>query len=72
LISGWDNGTLSTVRSYEPNRNLITAISNHWGSTPISVYAYENDEIGRRTKRVDNASITNNFGYNIRSEVIEL
>jgi RHS repeat-associated protein len=71
LISGWDNGTLSTVRSYEPNRNLITAISNHWGSTPISVYAYENDELARRTRRVDNASVTNEFGYNIRSEVIE-
>jgi hypothetical protein len=32
LISGWDNGTLSTVRTYEPNRNLITYLGRCIGS----------------------------------------
>jgi hypothetical protein len=73
LLSGWDNGTLSTVRTYEPNRNLITDIETRTGDPQVALsrFHYENDPLGRRTKRVDNASITNNFGYNIRSEVIE-
>ncbi len=28
----------------------------------VSVYAYENDELARRTKRVDNDAVTNDFG----------
>jgi len=74
LISGWDNGTISTVRSYEQNRNLLTDIDNHAGTNLISRFAYENDAIGRRTARVDSTpalpSVTNTFGYNIRSEVV--
>jgi YD repeat-containing protein len=73
LISGWVNGTISTVRSYEPNRNLLTDIDNMAGTNLISRFAYENDVIGRRTVRVDSTpslSVTNNFGYNIRSEVV--
>ncbi len=47
----------------------ITTVSNRWSATPISVYAYENDMLARRTRRVDNAAVTNAFGYNIRSEL---
>jgi RHS repeat-associated protein len=75
LISGYTAGDLTVSRSYEPNRNLITDIENSVRvglvSNPISSFAYQNDTIGRRTKRIDNASVTNAFGYNIRSEVIE-
>jgi YD repeat-containing protein len=71
LISGYTAGDLAVSRSYEPNRNLITGIENMAGTNLISRFAYENDAIGRRTKRIDNASITNSFDYNIRSEVIE-
>jgi RHS repeat-associated protein len=71
MISGYTAGDLTVSRSYEPNRNLITGINNQWGTNLVSSFTYDNDAVGRRTKRVDNASITNSFDYNIRSEVIE-
>jgi len=60
------------TRSYEPQRNLIAAISNYWNSSSVSSFAYENDALGRRTRRLDTApalSATNVFAYNRRSEV---
>jgi YD repeat-containing protein len=71
LISGWSNGILSTVRCYEPNRDLITVVENHAGADLISRFDYENDAIGRRTQRIDSgsATATNAFGYNPRSEL---
>jgi RHS repeat-associated protein len=74
LIAGYDiavgSNTFSARKAYESNRNLITAVSNLWDSTPVSVYDYSNDALARRTKRVDNSSVTNDFGYNVRSELI--
>jgi hypothetical protein len=75
LLAGWEitsggsAATLTVRRQYEANRDLILSVSNLWGNTPISVCAYENDELARRTRRVDNASVTNDFGYNLRSEL---
>ncbi|MEI7900704.1 MAG: RHS repeat-associated core domain-containing protein [bacterium] len=63
---------LSQTRSFEPTRDLVTAISNRWNGSPISAYAYENDALGRRVVRTDEQnglSATNLFGYNARSEV---
>ncbi len=61
------------TRSYEPNRNLITSITNSFNGNLISAFDYANDEIGRRTARLDSqlagVAITNAFGYNTRSEV---
>ncbi|MDZ4185134.1 MAG: RHS repeat-associated core domain-containing protein, partial [Desulfuromonadales bacterium] len=58
------------ARSYETHRDLITTIENTWGTNQISRFDYTNDELARRTRRVDNGAVTNDFGYNIRSEVI--
>lgn len=44
-------------------------IANAWNGTPISNFDYVNDSLARRTKRVDNSAVTNDFGYNLRSEV---
>jgi RHS repeat-associated protein len=52
-------------RTYEQNRDLITAVSNHVNPVLISAYDYANDAAGRRVSR--NAD---SFGYNARSEVI--
>ena len=61
------------TRSYEPNRNLITAVTNSFNGNLISAFDYANDAIGRRTARLDSqpagVAITNAFGYNARSEV---
>jgi RHS repeat-associated protein len=76
LISGWSNGILETVRTYEPTRDLITAVENRAGPDLISRFDYENDPLARRTARIDHSgagvspAITNAFGYNIRSEVV--
>jgi len=42
-------------------------------NTTISQYNYTNDEIGRRTQRIDTMinSTTNTFGYNSKSELID-
>lgn len=39
-----------SVRSFEANRDLVTAVENRWGATPVTVsnYAYENDSLARR------------------------
>ena len=69
-----NDGDLTQTRVYEPDRNLIAAISNAAGGTVVSVYGYGNDDLGRRTNRVDSgtaftAATTNDFGYNTRSEL---
>jgi RHS repeat-associated protein len=48
---------------------LLVAVSNLWNATPVSTFAYGNDALARRTHRVDNAAVTNEFGYNPRSEL---
>jgi len=73
LLSGWTamGSGVTVTRNYEPNRNLLTGISNGAGSTLISGFDYVNDAAGRRTLRIDEGSAvaTNVFGYNSRSEL---
>ncbi|MBA4387216.1 MAG: hypothetical protein C0404_04490 [Verrucomicrobia bacterium] len=70
LIAGWSNGIVSTVKSYESNRSLLTQVKN-MGTNLISQFDYVNDQLGRRTQRIDagSAVATNAFGYNTRSEL---
>jgi RHS repeat-associated protein len=59
-------------KNYEPNRDLITTISNTFGTATISAFGYENDAFGRRTARTDTTptlTVNNAFGYNLKSEV---
>lgn len=56
-------------REYEAERDLIAVVSNWWDQTN-SFFAYDNDGVGRRTRRVDSGRITNEFGYNTRSELV--
>ena len=72
MLVGWSsNGGMSFHRTFEPNRDLVASITNAWNGVAVSSFAYTNDEIGRRTARVDSGSTQNSFGYNIRSEVVE-
>ena len=61
----------SVSPAYEPNRDLLTQVLNTSGTNLISRFDYVNDAVGRRTRRIDSASLTNVFGYNIRSELVE-
>ncbi|MDD2230897.1 MAG: hypothetical protein PHY48_16030, partial [Candidatus Cloacimonetes bacterium] len=63
-------------KSFELNRNLVTAIINSVGSVPsvVSSFDYTNDALGRRTARSDyyinrGSTEANTFGYNTFSEV---
>ncbi len=63
-------------RSFEPRRDLITSIENNWGTTPtlVSKYAYENDNLARRTSVVRTGSAFDTsrvelWGYNTRNEL---
>jgi RHS repeat-associated protein len=78
LISGYtatqpvSSFEFQVSKSYEPNRDLITTVSNKFGSTTISAFGYENDGFGRRTARTDTTptlTVNNAFGYNLKSEV---
>ena len=60
----------SWTRTFEANRNLIAAVENRYGTSQISRFDYDNDPLARRTRRVDNLNVTNDFGYNARSEVV--
>lgn len=59
----------SASYAYEPNRNLKTQVLNQWGTNVVSQFDDVNDPIGRRTQRIDTLSVTNDFGYNARSEL---
>jgi len=61
----------SVSRSYETHRDLLACVSNGVGATYISAFNYQNDVLGRRTQRIDSGSavVTNEFGYNPRSEL---
>lgn len=71
LTPGGSASPLTVSRSYEQHRNLISALTNAWDGTPVSAFDYAYDAIGRRTRRVDSAYVTNVFGYNIQSELTE-
>ena len=47
--------------SYEPHRDLLTAVTN----ATYSTYVYANDLLGRRTSKNDEQ-----YGYNVRDELI--
>ena len=49
--------------SYEPHRDLLTAVTN----ATYSTYIYTNDLLGRRTSKNDEQ-----YGYNIRDELISV
>ena len=70
LLAGWSSNVgMSFQRTFEANRDLIASVTNAWNGAAVSSFAYTNDELGRRTTRTDNGSVTNLFGYNPRSEV---
>jgi RHS repeat-associated protein len=74
LLSGWSNGVVTVARSFEPNRDLLVKILNMAGTNRVSQFGYLNDAIGRRTQRLDTLAgyallVTNEFGYNSRSEL---
>jgi len=66
VVSGM-TGTAGLGRSvtFEPSQKLITGVSNVWVESPVAVFAYGNDVLGRRVAR--NAET---FVYNGLSEVI--
>ena len=66
------NTAFSIARAYEPNRNLITSITNSFGGVQLRRFDYVNDAIGRRVQRADydlSTVISNLFAYNMRSEL---
>ncbi|MDD2230632.1 MAG: hypothetical protein PHY48_14695 [Candidatus Cloacimonetes bacterium] len=70
-----DTTNLIVTRTYEPNRNLISAVTNSFVAlvpSVVSFFNYSCDSTGKRTSRIDyynGSTVTNTFGYNIRSEV---
>jgi YD repeat-containing protein len=75
LSQGGADASLTVSRTYEPDRDLISSITNTFvSSVPfvVSSFNYSNDSTGKRTSRTDyynGSTVTNTFGYNKRSEV---
>ncbi len=69
LLSGY---TLAdpVSRTYETNRNRTATVENRFDENLISQFDYANDSLASRTRRFDNLTVTNDLGYNVRSEVI--
>lgn len=70
LLALVSNGNMITAFDYEPRRDLRTEIDNKWGTNSVSSFAYSYDAVGRRTTRVDSDVTTNQFGFNLRSELV--
>ncbi|MDD2599619.1 MAG: hypothetical protein PHO37_10380, partial [Kiritimatiellae bacterium] len=82
IISGYtvtnpEAGTTNLIvtRTYEPNRDLISTVTNSFVAlvpSVVSSFSYYNDSTGKRTGRIDyynGSTVTNTFDYNIRDEV---
>jgi RHS repeat-associated protein len=83
VYSSWDiDKIIIRETTYEPARDIISAVTATWGaydynienwiSWPLTSFNYGNDGLGRRTNRVDvtpTLTVTNAFGYNLKSEV---
>jgi hypothetical protein len=74
MINGYSIGDFSRSVAYEAQRNLVSVVSNAYSNVSLSRFAYTNDAAGRRTNREDSgtafaSTLTNNFGYNSKSEV---
>ncbi len=64
----------SAYYSYEPHRDLLTQVQNHFNGGVISQYDYVNDAIGRRTAITRSGSMmsetrTDHYDYNNRNEL---
>ena len=77
IVDGYTCGNFKRKISYEPLRNLISSITNSFGSRIVSVFDYTNDAAGRRTAISrsgeafgDLSGATDSYGYNSRNEVI--
>ena len=77
LVAGYVSGDFSHAVSYEISRDLVSAVTNRFGSRVISAFGYSNDAAGRRTAISrsgeafgDLSGSTDSYGYNLRSEVV--
>ena len=63
---------MSLTQSYEPQRDLLTGMSYHRGSTLVAQRSYTYDTLGRplsRTTARNGQTVNDSFGYNNRSEL---
>ena len=68
------DGSGSAYYAYEPHRDLLTQVQNHFNGGVISQYDYVNDAIGRRTAITRSGSMmsetrTDHYDYNNRNEL---
>jgi RHS repeat-associated protein len=73
-----DSGAWTQYRSYESNRNLLSAIETKSSTVTKARFAYTHDALGRRVSKTEtgevfssymNQGLSTNWGYNDRSEV---
>ena len=79
LLSGWTVGVAPGVsnlivrRSYEPRRDLVATVQVANATGTLARFVYANDPLGRRVSRndawADGATVSNVFGYDVRSEL---
>ena len=63
---------MSLTQSYEPQRDLLTGMAYHRGSTLVAQRAYTYDTLGRplsRSTARNGQTVNDTFGYNNRSEL---
>ena len=74
IMSSQSNVGNGWIRNYDPIRNLISSITNHFNGAFVSAFSYVNDEAGRRIARRDtrpaSREVRNEFKYNLKGEVV--
>ena len=66
--------SITSTKSYETYRDLITSVENKYDTTTVSKYDYTNDDLGRRTAMGKSGTAFTQtdsiaYGYNDKSEV---
>jgi len=79
LLAGWTVGAAPGVsnlivrRSYEPRRDLVATVQVANATGTLARFVYVNDPLGRRVSRkdarADGTTVSNVFGYDVRSEL---
>ena len=66
---------MSLTQSYEPQRDLLTGMAYHRGSTLVAQRTYTYDTLGRplsRSTARNGQTVNDTFGYNTRSELTSI
>ncbi len=65
LLGGYTMGSLSIIRGYEPQRNLLTSIDSQWSGSSYTRYDYTSNALGQRVTARQSGSAFADYGQGL-------